>query len=340
MKKFSYLMIAMLVMMTIFTGCKPQAATGFRAGMLTDLGGLSGSAQNKGFSDLGWDAFLKAQTDLGATVTLVETKEQADYEPNLEKLAKEKYDIIVGVGFLLTDALNAVAPKYPDIHFAIVDNVVDQPNVMSLVFAEEQGSFLVGALAAGMTQTGTIGFMGGMEVPLIKKFEVGYIAGARTIKSDINVLVGYTGSFSDPAKGKEVTLAQYNENADIVYAAAGSCGLGTIEAAQEMNKYAIGVDTDQDGVAPGFVLVSMVKHVEIAVYDAISAAKNGTFTGGVHLYDLKVGGVGISAMTYTKDKVPQALLDKVTQLQQMIIDGTIVVPTTQEELDAFVPPSL
>lgn len=341
MKKITVLFIAILLITLVFTGCKPQeAAVGFRAGMLTDLGGLSASEETKGFSDMGWDAFLKAKTDLGIEVTLVEAREQADYEPNIEKLVTEGYDIVIGVGFLITDAINNMAAKYPNSKFAIVDSVVDQPNVMSLVFSEQEGSFLVGALAGGMTQTGVVGFVGGMEVPLIKKFEVGYVAGARTVNPEIEVVVGYTGTFTDPAKGKEVSLAQFNNGADIVYAAAGSCGLGTIEAATEQGKYAIGVDTDQDALSKGFVLASMLKHVDIAVYAAIKAAKEGTFAGGIVEYNLKVDGVGISPMTYTKDKVPQALLDTITQLSDMIKNGTIVVPTTQEELDAFVPPTL
>jgi basic membrane protein A and related proteins len=340
-KKITVLFIAILLISLVFTGCKPQEeAAGFRAGMLTDLGGLSASEETKGFSDLGWDAFLKAKTDLGIEVTLVECREQADYEPNIEKLVTEGYDIVVGVGFLITDAINNMAAKYPDSKFAIVDNVVDQPNVMSLVFAEQEGSFLVGALAGGMTQTGIIGFVGGMEIPLITKFEVGYIAGARTLNPEIEVLVGYTGVFTDPVKGKEVSLAQFNNGADIIYAAAGSCGLGTVEAATEQGKYAIGVDTDQDALSKGFVLASMLKHVEVAVYDAIKAAKDGTFAGGIREYNLKVDGVGVSPMTYTKDKIPQSLLDTIDRLSQMIKDGTIIVPTTQDELNAFVPPTL
>lgn len=358
MNKKLFLALSLLLTATmILAACAPKAAapteeaapaeeaaapadegSTFKVAMLTDLGGLAGSDEVKGFSDLGWDAVKQAETDLGAQVTLLEAKELADLEPNLTKMASEGYDVVIGVGYLFTDAMTAVAPQFPDTKFIIVDSVVDAPNVASLVFAEEQGSFLVGAIAAGMSQTGTIGFIGGMESALIEKFEAGYIAGARAINPDINVLSGYTGSFTDVAAGKDLSLTQYNQGADIIYAAAGSCGLGTIEAAKENGFYAIGVDTNQDGVAPGSVLTSMLKHVEIAVYDVIKSAYDGNFKSGVTTYDLSVDGVGYSPMEYTKDAVPADLLARVEELKQMIIDGTIVVPTTVEEANAFVLP--
>jgi len=313
-------------------------ASTFKVAMLTDLGGLAGSEEVKGFSDLGWDALKQAESELGVEITLLEAKELADLEPNLIKMASEGYDVVVGVGYLFTDAMTAVAPQFPDTKFIIVDSVVDQPNVASLVFAEEQGSFLVGAIAAGMSQTGTIGFIGGMESALIEKFEAGYIAGARAINPDIVVLSGYTGSFTDVAAGKELSLTQYGQGADIIYAAAGSCGLGTIEAAKENGFYAIGVDTNQDGIAPGSVLTSMLKHVEVAVFNSIKGAYEGNFVPGITTYDLSVGGVGYSPMEYTKDAVPAELLTTVDGLAQRIINGEIVVPTTVEEANAFVLP--
>ncbi len=355
MRKLSIIASVVLALAFVFTSCAPKAAApateapaaeapaataapAFKAAMITDLGGLSTSKDTKGFSDLGWDAFNKAKADLGIETTLVESKELADLEPNLRKMADEGYNIIVGVGYLFTDAMTAVAPDYPNTKFAIVDSVVDAPNVASLTFAEEQGSFLVGALAAGMSKTGTIGFVGGMESALIEKFEAGYIAGARAINPNIVVKSGYTGSFSDVAAGKELSLTQYGQGADVIYAAAGSCGLGTIEAAKEKGFWAIGVDTNQDGVAPGSVLTSMLKHVEVAVYDTIKSAYDGTFTGGVKVYDLKVDGVGYSDMQYSKDKVPAELIEKVNGFADEIKSGKIVVPTTRDAANAFVLP--
>ncbi len=369
MKKITILASVLLVLAVAFSACAPvvspneaaqtsapeqkpmettapaeaapaEEAPAFKAAMVTDLGGLAASEESKGFSDLGWDALLKASEEYGFEVTLVESKELADLEPNMTKLADEGYNYIVGVGFLFTDAMNAVAPKYPDTHFAIVDSVVDSPNVDSLVFTEEEGSFLVGAMAAGMSKSGTIGFIGGMEVPLIEKFEAGYIAGAKSINPDIKVLSNYTGNFNDVASGKEASLVQFNQGADVIYAAAGACGLGTIEAAAEQGFWAIGVDTDQDGYAPGHVLTSMLKHVEVAVYESVVADYEGKFTGGVKVFDLAVGGVGYSEMKYTKDQVPAELINKVDVLSAAIVADKIVVPTTRDEANAFVLPPL
>lgn len=351
--KVSFIVSIILVLSMLITSCasttepeapatEPEApeaeGTPFKAAMLTDLGGLAGSDEVKGFSDLGWDALLQARDDLGIEVTLLEAKELADLEPNLRKMASEGYQFVVGVGFLFTDAIDAVAPDFPDTHFAIIDSVVEQPNVASIVFGEEQGSFLVGAIAAGMSETGVIGFIGGMESPLIEKFEAGYVAGARAINPDIRVLTNYAGSFTDVAAGKEISLTQNNQGADVIYSAAGSVGLGAIQAAEDQGFWAIGVDIDQDGLAPGHVLTSMLKHVEIALFDVLKSAYEGNFEGGIHLYDLAVGGVGYSDLTYTRDAIPQDLLDQVDALAERIVAGEIVVPSLRADADVFVLP--
>lgn len=340
MKKSLIVVMLLALALAACAPAAPAAKAGYKAAMVTDLGGLSTSPDTKGFSDLCWEALEKIKKDFGVEITLIETKELADLESNLTKAATEGYNYIVACGFLETDAVAAVAPKFPNVHFGLVDSVVDAPNVQNLVFSEHEGSFLVGAIAAGMSQTGTIGFLGGMEVPLIVKFEMGYWAGARSINPDIKVLSGYTGSFSDVAKGKEITLTQFQQGADVVYAAAGACGLGTIEAAKEQGKWAIGVDTDQDGYAKGSVLTSMLKHVELAVYNSVKASIEGTFKGGTVVNDLKIGGVGYSEMKYTKDKVPADLMKKVDKLAEMIKSGKIVVPQTKDELAKFVPPTI
>jgi basic membrane protein A len=339
MKK-SLIVVMLLALALGACAPKPAAATGFKAAMVTDLGGLSTSPDTMGFSDLCWQALQKGEKDLGIKITLIESKELADLEPNLTKAATEGYNFIVGCGYLFTDALTAVAPKFPNVKFALVDSVVDAPNVQNLLFAANEGGFLVGALAAGMSKTGTVGFLGGMEGPLIKNFEVGYDAGAKTLNPNIKILSGYAGSFSDIAKGKEISLTQFKQGADVIYAAAGACGLGTIEAAKENGFWAIGVDTDQDSYAKGSVLTSMVKHVEVGVFNSLKAAYDGTFKPGIVMSDLKAGGVGMSEMKYTKDKVPAELLAKIAKLAEMIKAGTIKVPGTQEELDKFVLPTI
>ena len=192
-------------------------------------------------------------------VKVVETNEQAQYVPNLSTLAEQDEDLIVGVGFLLKDAVNEVAPLYPDVNFALIDNFVDQPNVACIQFAENEGAFLMGAIAAYMTETGKVGFVGGMETDVVKKFEAGYRAGVMTIDPEMEVLVSYAGAFNDPAKGKELALAQYDQGADVVFQVAGFTGTGVIDAAVERDQMVIGVDRDQNYLAPDNVISSMMK---------------------------------------------------------------------------------
>jgi len=340
MKKTS-LIVSLLVIFTLaISACAPKAEEvavdeGFKVAYLTDLGGLAGSDEVKGFSDLGWDAVLQAEEELGISKALLEANELADLEPNLVKLAEEGYDLLVCGGYLFTDAVNAVAPKYPDTKFAVIDGYAEGDNVQNIVFASNEGSFLVGALAAGMTETGTIAFIGGMEGPLIEAFEAGYIAGARAIDPDIEVLSGYTGSFTDVAGGKELALAQYAQGGDVNYAAAGACVFGAIEAAEENGFYAIGVDTDMDHLAPGVVLTSMLKHVAIGTFNTIKAASEGTFEAGYKVYTLADDTIGYSKVDAVKDIIPADLYAAVDALAEKIKAGEIVVPMTVAEAVEF-----
>ena len=363
MKRILGIIVVVALVGTIVAGCgqkteppktepaKTQApgpeAKKFKVGMVTDVTGLAGSKENKSFQDLAWDGLQKAKSELGVETTVVESREVADLVPNLRKLADQKYDLIVGVGFLFTDAITDVSKQYPGIKFAIIDSVVNAPNVVSYVFKEEEGSFLAGALAAGMTSQKSdktndkkvIGFVGGMDVPLIQKFEAGYIAGAKTIDPSVQVLSAYAGSFDDPGKGKELTLNMYNKGADIVYHAAGITGLGTIQAAKEKNFWAIGVNNDQYSVAPGFVLASMIKGVEVATFEAAKSVVKGSFKGGVVVLDTKAGGIDLGGLDHVKGQIPDGLLKKIANLKQMIIEGKFKVPTTLDEAKKFTPPT-
>ena len=338
MKKSTLLVL--LAAALIVAGCAPAAAEeaaegGYKVAYITDLGGLSGSEETKGFSDLGWDAVVKAEEELGVQTTLLETNELADLEPNLTKLADEGYDMIVCGGYLLTDAVNAVAPNYPDTLFAVIDGYAEGDNVQNIVFASAEGSFLVGALAAGVTETGKIAFIGGMEGPLIEEFEAGYIAGAKAMDPTVEVISGYTGSYIDVAAGKELALAQNAQGADVNYTAAGSCGLGTIEAAEENGFYAIGVDTNQDHLAPGTVLSSMLKKVDVGTYYTIEAGVNGTFEPGYKTYTLADGTIDYSKNDEALAIVPEDVYAKVDEFKEMITSGEIVVPTTLEAVADF-----
>lgn len=316
-----------------------ENATGTRAGIVLDVGGRG----DKSFNDGAYNGGERATRDLGARVRFIEPGEGSDREAGLRLLAAEGFDLIIGVGFIFTDDLTQLANEYPDRRFAGVDyalqvdeqgNVVPPPaNLAALKFREEEGSFLVGALAALTSKTRKVGFVGGMDIPLIHKFEAGFRAGVKHVCPRCQVFVHYAGvtpeAFANPGKGKELALSQYASGADIIFHASGSTGLGVFEAARLRTKLAIGVDADQYQEAPGYVLTSMVKGVDAAVFDAIKRVQAGSFTGGVYSFGLAEGGVG-----YVYDENNRALIapqvrDRVEQLKQDIIAGRIKVPSTR-----------
>ncbi len=299
----------------------------FRVGLVFDVGGKG----DRSFNDSAYDGMMRAAAELPIKVSDFEPGQGADREVGLRKLAARGYDVVIGVGFLFTDAIRAVAADFPDVRFVLVDGHLDGlPNVASLVFREQEGSFLVGALAALKSETGTVGFVGGMDVPLIHKFEAGYRAGVSHVRPDANVLVGYAGvrpeAFADPVRGKEITLSQIEQGADVVFHAAGVTGLGVIEGARERGKLAIGVDSNQNGVAPGTVLTSMIKRVDNALYAAITAAYRGEFQGGEVEFGLAEAGVGFSLDEHNEALLPPALLERAAALRDSIVAGHIEVP--------------
>lgn len=314
---------------------KPEGKKQIKAGLVTDTGGVG----DKSFNAQAWSGLQQAQAQLGAKVKYVESKQNADYITNLTKYAEASYDVVFAVGFMMQDAFAQVASKYPQIKFVIIDG--DAPrlaNCLSYKFREEEGSFLAGALAASVSKSGVIGFVGGAEMPLIKKFEYGYQAGAVMANPNIQTRIAYVGDFNDSGKGMELALSQMGMQADIVYHAAGKAGIGVIKAAEQKGEgfYAIGVDKDQDGEAPGRVLTSMVKRVDTAVFEVCKLVSEGSFKSGEIVLGLKEGGVGLSELKYTKDKIPAEGLKKVEALKQQIIDGKLHPPTTEQEYKEFI----
>jgi basic membrane protein A len=223
----------------------------------------------------------------------------------------------------MEDALAKVAERFPDSKFAIIDAVVDKPNVASLVFKEHEGSFLAGVVAGLMTKTNNVGFVGGMDIPLIHRFEVGYVEGVKYANPNAEVQISYTGAdpsaFNNPGRGKELTLAQINAGADIVYHAAGGTGQGVIEACKEKGKYAIGVDSDQKWIAPDTVITSMLKRVDVAVYETVKAVVEDRFKGGVTVFGVAENGVGVG------EYVPEEVKGAVAEAREKIISGEIKV---------------
>jgi basic membrane protein A len=313
-----------------------QAASGGPSfAMVTDVGGLG----DKSFNDSANRGLQIAQKQFGARVTVLQSRAVTDYEPNLSTLAQQGNDLIFAIGFLMHDSLNDVAPRFPKTHFAIVDSVVDQPNVTSITFKEEESSFLAGVIAGLTTKKGTVAFLGGIESPLIEKFQAGFTAGVVSVNPHVAVLVKYTGSFDDVATGKEYASVLYDQGADIIYAAAGKCGLGAIDEARARpaGDYIIGVDSDQDAIAPGKVLTSALKHVDNAVLALAKDAVHGSIPGGTLVFGLKDGGVGLTEMKYSKRLLPKGALQTEMGYEKLIASGKLVVPFTLAQLKVFVP---
>ncbi len=304
-----------------------------KIGLVFDIGGLG----DKSFNDAANRGLEKAKKELAIDAEYKEPGEGSARTGELQRFASRRFDLVFGIGFIFTDDITKLAAKFPKVHWACVDYSLkpDQKlpeNLLALKFKEEEGSYLVGALACSISKTKKIGFVGGMNIPLIKKFEAGYTAGAKKTNERVEVLTAYAGStgdaFKNPTKGKELALAQLDQGADVIFHASGSTGLGVFEACQERGKLAIGVDSDQyDEKMPKTILTSMVKHVEVGVFEACKAESEGAFKGGVRELGLKEGGVGYVYDEHNKALIPEDAHKWVESLREEIIAGKIKVPT-------------
>lgn len=306
--------------------------------MVTDIGGLG----DKSFNDSAYRGLLRSQRVLGAFIKVLQSKSAADYQPNLTVLSEARFDMIYAIGFLMSDDLGAVAKQFPDQQFAIIDAIVPNPNVVSVTFKEEDGSFLAGAAAAMVSKSKHIGFIGGIDIPLIRKFEAGYIAGAREIDPSIRVDVKYAGSFDDVPAGKELASLLFNDGADVIYTAAGKVGLGAIDSARTRPSgyYIIGVDNDQDALAPGKILTSMVKHVDVAVFDIAKGVQDRHPLHGHVVLGLADGGISLTNFRYTRGALSAQDFARLDALERAIVSGRIVVPSTRGALAAWKPVGL
>ncbi|MFH1018554.1 MAG: BMP family ABC transporter substrate-binding protein [Pseudomonadota bacterium] len=303
----------------------------FKVGVVFDKAGKD----DKSFNMLANEAALRAQKELGVSVKTSEPPDDASYEPSLEMMAKRGYDLVIAVGFAQKEAIERVAKRNPNSRFAIVDGRIEQlANVASLMFEEQEGSFLVGMIAALKSKSNIVGFVGGMDIPLIRRFEKAYIQGARYAKPKVKVISNFAGvtidAFNDPTKGKELANSQIAQGADVVFHAAGSTGLGVFGAVDSKSTpdkpvYAIGVDANQNWIKPGKVLTSMLKRVDVAVYDTIKATKEGKFKGGVQTFDLKNGGIDYALDKYNDALVDAGIRAKVVAAKKEIIAGTLKV---------------
>lgn len=346
MRRTLYLIGALLLAHVVLLTVRPSGATvadtsdGLDVGVVFDVGGRG----DKSFNDGAYLGGERAAKELGARVTYIEPGEGSDREAGLRLLAAEGMDLVIGVGFIFTDDVLALAKEYPNVRFANVDMSVPldslgQPlplpaNLRALKFREEEGSFLVGALAALVGKSKKVGFVGGMDIALIHKFEAGYRAGVKHVCPDCTVVANYAGvtpeAFRNPGRGKEMALAMYNQGVNVIFHASGSTGLGVFEAARTTGRLAIGVDADQYGEAPGFILTSMVKGIDASVVAAVKAVKEGTFTGGVQQFGLAEKGVGYIYDSNNRALIPEGVRATLDSLSADIIAGRISVPSTRE----------
>lgn len=330
MKKSIFSM--MILTLLFFVGCSEKKSEGTKEQKKKSLNvGLvmaTGGRGDKSFNDSAYNGLSKAKEELGVNFKYVEPATPAEDEQFLREYADADFDLVIAIGFQMRDAAEKVAKDYPNIKFVVVDSVIDTPNAKNILFKEKEGSFLVGALAGMMTKTNVLGFTGGVNAPIIQRFQQGFEEGAKYINPEIKVLSVYTpGSnpFNDPVRGKEGALTQISQGADVLYHAAGGTGLGVIEAAKEKGVYAIGVDSDQDDVAPGVVLTSMNKNVDIALYDAVKELKDGNFTPGIYEMGVAENGVGITELKYTADIIGKENLNRLEEIKNKIVSGEIKV---------------
>ncbi len=328
LRKTLYTLMAALLLLTLLAGCaQPEPAEPeeteeaaepeetYKVALVISLLG------DRSFLDSAARGIEMANEDFDNVETqIIENADVGEQQLAARAMAEEGYDLVITVGFGSADWTNEIALEYPDTKFAIVDATLDAPNGTGLTFREDEGSFTVGMAAAMMTKTGKVGYIGGMDVPLLRRFEQGYIQGVKYVNPDVEVVSGWVGAFDDPTKGKELALTQYGEGVDIIFAAAGKSGEGVLAASAEQDLYAIGVDSDQCWIEPGNVIASMMKRVDLAVYGAIEDLTTGALEGGTKIFGLAENGVGMCHLydidTYFQDNGPE---DMATQLEEEVI---------------------
>ena len=321
MKRFFPLAAAVL----LGFGAAAASAAEIKPAVVFDMGGKFDKSFNEGI----YNGAEKFRMETGIAYGEFEVTNEAQREQALRNFARRGYDPVIAVGFGQAPALEKVAPDYPDTSFSIIDMVVDQPNVQSIVFKEHEGSFLVGMLAAMASKTGKVGFVGGMDIPLIRKFACGYEQGVKHVDADAEVYQNMTGTtpaaWNDPVKGGELARSQFDRGADVIYAAAGGTGLGVLQAAADDGKLSVGVDSNQNHLQPGSVLTSMLKRVDVAAYDVYKTAMEGTWTPGIKVLGLKEDGVGWALDEHNRALVTEEMEAAAEEARAAIIAGGLTV---------------
>ena len=327
LKKFLVLGLVFSMVLTGLAGCGRKGNedtknnSGVKVGLIVDTAGLG----DKSVNDQANMGLKKAAEDFGVDIKVMEPKDASQFIDIQQKLAESGYQLIINCAFSMADALTQVADKYKDTSFVIIDTVVDKENVLSATYATHEGSFLAGAIAAMKSESGKIGFVGGMNIPTIQKFQVGYEEGARYINPDIEIMIKYIGNdgsaWANPAAGKSLTLDMVSNGADVVYHAAGGSGIGVIQGAEEAGIWAIGVNMDQEEIAPDTVLTSMLTRGDNAVYESVKKYLDGEKISGNLVMNLENNGVGVVMSRHLTDEEKTA----VEEIREKIINGEIVV---------------
>ena len=322
--------VMLLAVMLLVSFAGSAFSKDMKAAMVTDVGGIN----DQSFNQSAWAGMERARDELGIEVVYMESNQEADYAPNLETLYDQENDLIWGIGFMMGDKVREAAEINPEQKYACIDMFYQDPpeNLVGVNFKEQECSFLVGYIAGKMTKVNKVGFVGGMDFDVIHRFHYGFMAGVKTANPECEVLVQYAGAFDDVTKGKSIANQMYQKGADIVFHAAGFTGTGVIEAAKENKRYAIGVDMDQNFLAPDNVITSAVKRVDNGIFNVTRDLKEGRFAGGENVvYGLAEGGVDIAP---TSDKhVPKAILDEVALLKKDVISGKVKVPANKAEYE-------
>jgi len=338
-KKIVSLSASLVMCASMITGCSTKSENE-GASKTSDISvGIvlgEGSINDQSFNQATWEGLQKAKEDFGIEVKYLESKNEAEYIPNIETLIDEDMDLIIGVGYQLKDSIQSSAENYPERKFAILDETYENipANVIPVVFNEQESAYLTGIIAAKMSKTNKVGFIGGLPAPSVVRYQYGYKYGAETTNKDVEVYEQYANTFTDQAKGKAIAKQMHASGVDVIIGAAGDCGTGAIEAAKENNKYAIGGDRDQRDLAPDNVIVSALKKLNVASYSLAKMIVEDTFEGGVEkVYGLKEGGVGLPD---DLDRlIPQDVVDYVTEQAKKVVSGEIKVPKNEEEYNAL-----
>ena len=339
-KKVVSLLTATIVSTSLLVGCSNSKTSGntgssddqITVAMITDVAGVN----DQSFNQSAWEGLQRAEKELGVKVKYLESQQDSDYATNIDTLVDEEVDLIIGVGEKLSEAIEEGAKLYPEQKFAIIDGSFDvvPENVKTILFNSQQSAYLAGLVAGRMTETNNVGFIGGMEIPVIDTFKYGYMAGVKDANAEATVQAQYANSFTDQAKGKAIANQMFSKDADIIFTAGGDVGTGAIESAKELGKYSIGVDRDQSDLAPETVITSAMKRVDVGMFEVVKELVEGKLTYGSSVtYGLEQGAVGLPETT--KNLVSQEILDYVDAQTEKLKAGEIKVPKDKEEYNSL-----